>query len=176
MVRNQRYLLHSLVEFGGRYIYHNHHDDINYQRICSKHMDKSIKQFLIKISMIFTGYTAAVMGPIYAFMVYGIRTTTIEAVVPFTEEKSWGEFTVNSILQMVNATHGGFIYLGIEVVMDIFSNIITILPHLTKLKLKKIMLDYTENRMTPSQLRFAVKDVVKQCNDANEYVSIHFYH
>lgn len=108
-----------MVKFGGQYIYHNHHDDIEYQRICSKNMDKSIKKFLTKMTMMFIGYTVGLMGPIYAFTFYGIRTTTFEFAVPFTEEKSWTEFGVNNLIQFLTATHGGLFYIGMEIVMEI---------------------------------------------------------
>lgn len=152
----QRYRLHSLIDFGGRYIYRNHQDDIDYQRICSRHMDKSMKYFLTKMMMMTFGFTAAVIGPTYSFIFNGIRTTTLDAAVPFTEEKSLVEFSVNSMIQLSNATHGALIYLGMEATMKLFSNIITISPRLIEYKLRKLISDYAENRMTPSQLHFVL--------------------
>lgn len=164
-----------MVDFGGRYIYRNHHDDIEYQQICSRHMDKSMKHFLTKMLMMTIGFTAAVMGPTYAFIFNGIRTTTFDAAVPYAEEKSLVEFSVNSMIQLLNATYGALIYLGMEVAMELFSNIITISPRLIEHKLRKIISDYAENQITPSQLHFAFMDFVKQLSDANEYVSIDCY-
>lgn len=166
----QRYLLHDLVSFGARYVYRDQHDDIEYQRICSKAMNKSMKQFLMKMLMMTFGFTMALVGPTIAFASHGIKTTTVELAYPFVEENSWTEFALNILFQNYYATLGGLAYVGIEIVFVILSNTITISPHLIGHKLKQLIESHVKNRLSPPQLQYAFVDFVKQCIDANRYV------
>lgn len=167
LLSNQRYLLHSLVSFGGRHIYRDHHDDNEYQRICSEYLDQSMRRFLTKTAFMLIGFLVAISGPVHAFIFDGIRTTTVEVAIPFVKEKSWTEFSVNIFLQSLYATHGAFFVLGSELTMEMFSNNIVISPRLIEHKLRKIISAKTENCMTPAQLDFAFVDMVRQCGDAN---------
>lgn len=166
MVYEKRHKLHSLVRFGGRYIYFDKHDDLEYQRICSKHMDSSMRDFIIKMTMMIIGYYAAVSGPFYAYFVYDIQASTTDLV--FTEEGSNVQFAINNVLQFLYAVHGGLIYIGIEVMVEIFKNVITISPKLVAHKLKKLTTDYEERRISEFQLRVAFKDIEKQSIDTDK--------
>lgn len=167
MLSKQRYLLHSLVFFGARYIYRDQHDDIGYQRICSNAMDKSMKQYLTKMFMMTFGYTLALMGPTIAFASHDIKTTTVELAYPFAEGKSWTEFALNISYQNFYAMIGGLFYIGTEVMMVIFINTVTTTPHLIGHKLNQLIRYHVKNRMSPSQLRYAFMDFAQQCVDAN---------
>lgn len=166
MLSRERHKLHSLVQFGGRYIYFDEYDDPGYQRICSQHMDISMKKFLIKMTLIFIGYYAAVSGPVYAYITQGIKTTTID--LAFTRDGSNAEYVFNNILQTIVAMHGGLAYLGIEVMVSILQNVITISPKLFAYKLKKLTTDYAEKRISEQQLRVAFKDLEKQSIDTDK--------
>lgn len=165
-------MLHSLVVFGARYIYRDDHPDKEYQRICTEHMNLTMKHFLTKMTMVTLGYLVAVIGPTYAFLIQGIRTTTINVAVPFTEEDSWIAFLVNEVLQTLPATHGALFLLGGEIVIEMFANTVTISPHLINHRLRTITSDYSEGRINKAQVQYAFTDFVRQCNDANGYVSV----
>ena len=62
-----RYELQSLVDFSGRYIYHNNHDKTEYNRICSEHMDATIKSYFVKMGTISVSFVICAFGPAYAF-------------------------------------------------------------------------------------------------------------
>ncbi|XP_055296748.1 uncharacterized protein LOC129565663 [Sitodiplosis mosellana] len=50
-VTKQRFDLKSWIQFGGRYIYPNQHDDEKYIEICSKQVDRSMRNFLIRLAV-----------------------------------------------------------------------------------------------------------------------------
>lgn len=87
--------------------------------------------------MIFLSFAAGVTGPVYALLFYGINTTTIEVKFPYIKEKSDAEFIGNVLLQSVIAGHGIIGYIGIEVAMNLFSDIIIISPEIVAYELKK---------------------------------------
>lgn len=166
MIFEKRRKLHFLVRFGERFIYFDKHDDSEYQQICSKHMDDSMRNFIIKITMMIIGYNAAVFGPLYAYFAHGIQAKTTD--LAFTEEGSNVQFAINNIFQFLCAVHGGLIYIGIEVIVEILKNVITISPKLVGHKLKKLTIDYEERRISEFQLRAAFKDIEKQSIDTDK--------
>lgn len=87
-----------------------------------------MKNFLVKMCMICIGGFSAILGPTFVFVFHGTRTTTIEITTPFTEENSWLEYAVNLVLQTITISVGVLFYTGMEVIMEMFSNTITILP------------------------------------------------
>lgn len=163
-------MFHSLLDFPGRHVYHHDDcDDMEHQKICSNYMDIFVKNFLIKMSMMVFGYTCAMMGPTYSYLIQGIRTTTIEVKVPFTEERSYVEFSINMSIQMSYAIVGGLEYIGLEIMMDLFRNVITIAPALVHYRLNKYIREYKDEMISEPQLRFAFTSIMKQAVDADEY-------
>lgn len=140
--------MQSLLDFGARYIYRNYCDDIEHQRICSKHVDVSMKKYITKMALMLLGYFAAIFGPIYSIILGEKLVTTIEIKVPFASEKSTTDIVANQLIQLAYATVGGSFYIGIEVMMEIFSSIITISPKLVENKLEKFIGDFAAKRIT----------------------------
>lgn len=101
--------------------------------------------------------------------VHHIKVTTFEVRVPFTEEKSEAEYLFNVLYQTSYASIGASFYIGMETMMEIFSNIITIVPKLTEYKLKNMIDKFTKNNITKQQLNFALKDVAKLSIDTDKY-------
>lgn len=112
LMLEKRFMIYSLANFAGHYIYFDHNDDPKYTRICSRHMDASMKRYLVKMAMMALGYNIALSGEVFACLFTGVWTTTIEAKIPFTEEKSNEEFLVNLILQSIVTVHGGLSYVA----------------------------------------------------------------
>lgn len=132
IVTEKRLKYSALIDFGGHYIYRNDNERTEYNYICSKHMDSTMKSFLVKMGTIFLSFCAVVSGPIHAYFCFGEKTTTFDFRVPFTDEKSISEFVVNMIIQFVIAINGIIIYVGLEVFMSLFGNFVTVSPLITK--------------------------------------------
>lgn len=138
-----------------------------YNRICSRQMDLTMKRFSIKIGTIFMTYSLAIIGPIRAYLVYGIKTTTIEAHIPFCEPYSNAEFMANLLLQSVIATHGLLFIFGLENFLSIFENVVRIAPKLiAKNDLVQTIGLYEDKSI--SKLYERIKEVVKSSIDTDK--------
>lgn len=160
--------MNDLIFFGGRYIYQDSHERTEYNRICSKHLDAMMRGFLIKMLLMFLSYLAAVVGPIYVYFVYGIKTTTINARVPFVDENSTAEFMVNLVLMSCFAVHGGLWYISVEVYMALFSNVVTLTPDLVRSELNHLAEEWQKRTISRLELTIRIKNAVKQSLDADE--------
>lgn len=166
-----RYTAHSLVDFGGRYIYPDGHDDSQYTQLCSKQIDATVKSFFVKMTMIFLSFGAGVTGPAYALLFYNIKTTTIEVKLPFVDEKSDAEYLGNMLLQGMIAGHGIIGYIGIEVAMVLFSDVVTISSKIVEHELWTLSEDIEKEKLN-KQLSLRFRNIVRQALDADECVSI----
>lgn len=165
---NARYKLQNLIDFGGQYIYRDSREKNEYNRICSTHMDKTMKEFIVKIVIICTSFAAAAIGPLNALFVHGIYTTAIEARIPFTEPKSNVEFAGNFSLQMILSIHGFIAYIGLECLLSILENAVTITPRLVESDIMHTIQQYERKSITELELRMKISKIAKQSVDADK--------
>lgn len=160
--------LHALIDFAGKYVYNSSDDDPEYDKICSEHIDSSIRSYFIKMTILCLSFTFAIMGPAYMYFTKGIIATTTELQIPFFVENSGGTLVANLSLQFMAAFHGIIAYIGFETMMSIFSDAVTIAPKIIKYKLTH--LDSETSKKTPSEARinFMVNDIAKQSLEADE--------
>lgn len=168
MTSNTRFRLKSLFFFGGRYIYQDNHDKSEYNQICSKHIDKAIQEFFIKMGIIFVSYLFAVVGPVQAYVLYGTKTTTTEAHFPFLEPKSNEEFIANFLLQSTIAGHGILLYAGLEVMVSCIENVIGVIPRLVESELINTIKLHENNSLSEAELYWRMGQIVKSSQDADE--------
>lgn len=114
LVSQKRFKLQSLIDFGGRYNYRDSYERTDYNRICSNHMDRTMKRFIIQMGIMCSAYCAALIGPAYGFIKHGVRSTFIEARIPFSEPKSDAEFAGNFLSQIINGSYGIIAYIRLE--------------------------------------------------------------
>lgn len=160
-----RYQLQALIDFGGKYIYPDSHEKTDYNRICSEHMDKTMRSFIIKIIIILIAIEICLSGPLNSYMIHGIKTTALELRVPFTEARSDEEWLVNFILMIALGVHGLNQYLGIEVIMTLFGNIVTLTPKLAKHELQQLADDWKTKSISKIQLNLRFRNVIQQSFD-----------
>lgn len=108
--------MHSLIEFGGRHIYSSDGEDTKYNKICSEHIDSTIRSYFIKIMTLSAAFTVGVLTIVYMYLVHGIRTTVTEFKYPLIAEDSDAAFIANASYQYVIALLGFPGYIGMEVV------------------------------------------------------------
>lgn len=168
VIFNKRFRLQSLIDFGGRNIYHDDHEKTDYNRICSNHMDNTMRRFIIKMGTILISFLAFAIGPINAFVVYGIRTTVVEGRIPFTESKSNAEFKVNVLLQSIMTVHGSLCYIALELFQSILENVVTITPRLIKGELVQTIELYEKKSIAELELNMKIGNIVKQSIDADK--------
>lgn len=156
------------MDFGGRYIYHNSFEKTKHNQSCSNLLDISLRNFLIKMGSLFVSFTFAIVGPAHAFFVHGLKTTTTQVHIPFLEPKSDAEFVGNFMIQSLQSGHGIFLYIGIEVFLSLFENVVAILPILINDHLVDTIELHQKNALTDAQLYWHVKRIVEESQDADE--------
>lgn len=169
MVTKVRFELKKLVDFGGRFIYSNTRENTIYNRICAEHMDYTMKRFLIKMGTIFMSFSLAIIGPIRAYLIYGAKTTTIEARIPFCEPDSGAEFMFNFLLQIVIAAHGILAFCGLEIILSLFENVVTVAPKLiVKSDLVQTIELFETKSISRLELCERIKQIVKASTDTDK--------
>lgn len=164
-------LFHSLVDFGGRCIHPiKTSNDIEYSKICSKQMDETVRSLIIKMIMMTLAMLSFNVGPIYSYFVNGTKTTMTNVKVPFTEKYSNSEFMANGLLSGVIGIHGFIGYIGLEVSMALFSDVITISPKLVEYQLNGLIVRNAEKTISQQDLSYSFRNIVKQPIDADEYL------
>lgn len=82
-----------------------------------------MKQYIIKMGALYSSYLLSLIGPTYALIRHGMRSTFVETRIPFTEPMSDAEYTVNSLLQTVIGTYGMITYLGLECFLSLIGKL-----------------------------------------------------
>lgn len=172
MMTKGRLMMTSLVDFAGHYIYRDNNEDREYTEICSRHMDESMKRFLIKMAMMTFGYTIAITATLISIAILGVKSTTTEDKFPFIEAKSNTEFIANLWFQTVVGAHAGVGYVGIEMIMEIFTNVVTITPKLARFKLEKLIEEYEMGRITEDEVCAGIQPIEHFSVESEEYVLI----
>lgn len=168
MVTQSRFKLQSLFDFGGRYIYCDSRVKTEYNRICSKQMDITMRRFLIKMMAILISYFFAMVGPLQAYFVHGIKTTTLEARIPFCQQKSDAEFMGNVVIQTAIAGHGLLVYIGLEIFLSLFENVVSIVPQLIESELITTVQLYEDKSISDVELYWRIKNIVMLSQDADK--------
>lgn len=161
-----------MIDFGGKYLFSNHHEDENYIKICSEQMNNSMRSFMLRFMIMLTTFTIGYTKMNYATIVMGIKTTMLEVKIPFTEEKSNEEFLANYVLQTIIASFGFFGYFGMEIAMELMVIAIAISPKLITFEFQKLIEVIENGQLTPSQVCFTFRNIVQQVMDIDKYKSV----
>lgn len=173
MLTNSRYAVYELVKYCGRYVYADSHESTEYNRICSKNIDESVRSFFTKMSILLLSYSTILIGPTYVYVKYGIKTTTTNLKFPFIAEDSSLEFILNVIAQAYVCAFGILGYIGLEVVMGLIHDFAHIAPKLLEYELKKFDDMVAKNCLPKSKMDLTFMNIIKQALFADE-LSIRF--
>lgn len=163
-------MFRSLVNFGGRYIHPNQNDDEEYTKICSKHIDETVRSFFIKMGLMLLALHGSMVGPIYAYAMYGTKTTMTNVLIPYVERESNAEFAYNLALASIIGIHGFIGYIGLEVAMALFSDVVTIAPKVIALDFQRLDDQTEKQKLSNWHLRQTINNIIKQALDSDEYV------
>lgn len=166
---NESRKLHSLLDFSGRFIYPNNSESTEYNRICSQQIDTTVRRFFTEIIMMILAFNVAMIGPTYAFYMYGTRTTLTNVRIPFSEEHSDIELIANLMLTGIIGFHGFIGYIALEIVMAIFSDAVTLAPQVVEIELNGLNEQLKEKSLTKAAFVRLFNNIVKQCVDADQY-------
>lgn len=170
LLSKNRRKLHHFLEFSGQYIYRNDHRNTAYNRICSEQMDVSIKKCILKAILMTFGASGSAFSSCYSSFALGVKTTTVEFKFPFVAEKSATEFYINLVMQTIILFHGAFIYVGIEIGMEIFENFTAVSTKLIQNELIQIDDKNERRELSETQLRFLFRNILLQSSDCDRCV------
>lgn len=162
-------LFRSLVSFGGRYIHPNVDEDNEYTEVCSKHIDGTVKSFFIKMGLMLLSLQGSMIGPGYAYFMYGTKTTMTNVRMPYIDPNSNMEFVANLMLASIIGVHGFIGYIGLEVAMAIFSDAVTIVPKLIILEFERMDTKIEKNGFFSLEFHYIFRNIIKQALDSDEY-------
>lgn len=162
-------MFRCLVDFGGRYIHPNEDKDSEYTEICSKHIDETVRSFFIKMALMLLALHGSMVGPIYAYIVHGTKTTMTNVLIPYVEHETNEEFAYNVILASIIGIHGFIGYIGLEVAMALFSDVVTIVPKLIELNFQRLDDQIEKQTLSSWSLRHTINNIIKQALDSDEY-------
>lgn len=168
VLSKDRKMYHSMVAFAGHYIHRDNNDQNEYNRICSEQIDATMRSFIFRMGLLSISGLCATGGPMYAYISEGIRTSTVEVKIPYFEENSDVEYSLNMIFQSILLAHGFFIYITIETTMSLIKDFVKVTPNLINYRIKESIEVYGEKKISKLQLRYIFKDITKQLVDYEE--------
>lgn len=133
-------------------------------------MDQTVRSLIIKMIMMTLAMLSFNVGPIYSYFVNGTKTTMTNVKVPYTERYSNSEFMANALLSGVIGIHGYIGYIGLEVSMALFSDVVTITPKLVEYDLNGLIVRNEEKTISQLDLSYSFRNIVRQSIDADEYL------
>lgn len=150
----------ELIEFGPRYIYRDNHENSEHNRICSEHMDLTMKRFITKMGSLFVSSMICLIGPVHAYFAYGVKTSTVEFHIPNCEPKSNTEFLINAGIQCARALWGISYYFGMETTLTLVENVATIGVKLTETELIEVIQMHKNKSIDELTLRRRMGSIV----------------
>lgn len=111
----------------------------------------------------------SMIGPIYAYIMHGTKTTMTNVMIPFVEHATNEEFAYNVTLASIIGIHGFIGYIGLEVAMALFSDVVTIVPKLIELNFQRLDSHIDKQKLSNWHLRHTFNNIIKQALDSDEY-------
>lgn len=133
-------------------------------------MDKSMRSFISRFMIMFCTFAVGICRLIYTNVFLGIKTTTTEFKMPFTEEKSDIEFTLNFLIQTVLIAYGLFGYIGMESAMEVAVVCVNTASQAIKYEFQKLDANIALRRFNDVQERLTFRNIVQQIMDADRYL------
>lgn len=145
--------MNRLLNFGGKYIYDDNNAKTNYNLICSRSMDETLKRFITVLLCVMSSFLIALLGPIHAFIMNGERTSLLGARLPFVEKDSDLEFTLLIMIQTISGFCGISGNIAIETSYNLDMNVFKITTELIELEIEKLSSDLETETLTESQMK-----------------------
>lgn len=143
--------------------------------MCSEQIDGSIRSFLLRMTLMLLSYLTAVIGPLYELIFHGTKTTILDLKIPFTAESSYTEYLVNFVLQAIVSYHGIFGYIGLEVSVQFFKDVVTISPKIIQYELKQLDNMRKNKCSNDTQQHLIFMNIIKQSIDYEKYIILYHF-
>lgn len=173
-VTKWRKAIHIALCYGGNHIFRGEEGEenqngIEYNKICSKYMDDSMKSFRLRITIILLSICTLNAGPMYEQIFKGAEASTaLEIRIPFVAEKSLAEYFIISVYQIPIAVNGIYGYTAMEVAMELIFGVLKVSPILIKHEFQKFDEKINQNIFTKMQTLVTLRNIVQQIMDTDE--------
>lgn len=167
---DQRFKLHDLISFPGQYTYPNnrHNVDREYYEICSYQIDETIKSISFKGLVMVLSFFVASAWPMYLFFTYGIKSTMIQAKIPFANENSNVEFLGNFSLECMLCSYGILAYIGLEIAVAICTDYLSVSRSFLEHRLYKLLNQHQKHLLKEPNLFESIKNIVHYIQEFDE--------
>ena len=127
-----------MLDFAGKYIYRDDDRATDYNYICFKSLDQSMKTYLIIVMIVISSFVGAVCGPWYKFITIGTKSTLYNLRLPFCEDNPNTEFVINTCWECFNSFIGSIGLFMMEAAFIIVSDTITVSSKLFAFELNEL--------------------------------------
>lgn len=166
----RKQLIH-LMKFAGDFIFLNSKLPTAYNRICSQNLDRTLKRFVITISIVTLSAGIAMLGPLIAYVTGGDRATVLGIKLPFFGEGSDLEFIFVNVLQLVTGTLGIIGNTSIESCSALLISLNKISVSICELDLNNLTLQIKKERKTSIQSKILLRNILMRIQDVDKYAS-----
>lgn len=171
MLTEARKQMQFLMRYAGHFVYADDHEGTEYNKICTDHIDETVRSFFVKMGIIYISLVVETVT-VCVYIRRGTRTTLTDLKYPFVAEKSDIEFYLNVFFQAAVVLLGGLAYVSIEIVMGLAHDIASISPKLTNFELRKFHNMMQNKKISKARKDAALKHIVKEALHSDKYVSI----
>ncbi|XP_055309261.1 uncharacterized protein LOC129573089 [Sitodiplosis mosellana] len=163
---------YRLLNISGKLIYRDDNEPIAYNLVCSQSVYRSMKRYVIMMTLILLASLGAVFGPFYSFVHEGSFETLYNLKLPYFNQYPSTEFAINIVWEsFVNLFDGIFGFLVIELVIAICNDTIFVSSKLTELELSDLSNIIEEKRGSKAKQVLQLKMILMRVLHMDEYIN-----
>lgn len=171
VISEVRFTTNKMVNYGKKYIHNDNSDENDYNEICSRNMDATLKRFIIIVSIVCLSFVIALIGPLYAYTIHGTRKTLLSVRLPFVEKDSDLEYMLNIILQTWSGIAGFCGNVGIECGYNIIISSIKVTTQLIEMDIKSLSNNLEAETLTKTQIKNKLSMIFQKIDHTDGYIS-----
>lgn len=169
-VTEPRFQARENLLFCDRYVYNDDNKSNAYTKICSKHIRKTYKSFLINISLTISSVAIGVANPLYILYRDGVFYTLTGVSFPFVQRNSEFETIVNLFYQAITASIASLAYIIMQVGYTIICDTMDVTADLTVLEMKILTKHLQRNDLKNIQIQNRLNRMFQQIKIVDEIV------
>lgn len=164
---NDRFKVHNIINFGGKYLYANDKGTSQYHTICDKFVIKLYKLTAVILCMICASFGLAGLSGLYAIIFVDHRYTFLGMELPFVDSSNSSGYLILLMYQTIVA----FIFLvssvAIEIGVVLVHNAFDLLPALIHLRSNELSSEINVNGRRSVNVLMRFRNICIQVQDFN---------
>lgn len=156
--------------FCDRYVYMDDNKSNAYTKICSKHIWKTYKLFLINMGLTLGSFAVGIANPLYIFYRDGVFYTLTAVSFPFVEQNSKLETFINLFYQAITASIAGLAYVFLQVGSAITCDTMDVTADISILEMKRLTKHLQRNDLKVFQIQKRLNRIFQQIKIVDEVI------